>query len=459
MKRKIISAFMALSMMVTMSSSFALAETDDPGELAISPAPSVSAGLSDIAGADCENAANALISAGILTGFPDGTFRPDESITRAQACAVIYKGFPHDDADYTSAAEAFSDLSGSQWAVQYIGYCAEKGIVKGYGDGTFHPSAEVTYYEYITMLVRAMGLADDATMAWPGDYIAVAEGTGLLSGMSGSAETYGNLPAKRGDCAVMLCEAADIETGDVTPENPGTSDGTGDDSSKPSDQPSDNNILSNFSGNAYGLIIGSGQGLNKDGEAADFIEFLMGGRVYTLYEDSSSSTATDNVDSYTGLVKVQLSWGEIRSITPAYDLDTTVMTQSGKAHAYVFSTGGPADGFSGLEFYKILDCGSTFVTYQNEAQTDAYKGTYAGINNPCIVYTAAPAKNGSDVEYELGSNSDIREGCYFASFTIDKESGGIADVVIVIDEDDADELLLMGETPGYMGILAYSNPA
>ena len=95
-----------------------------------------------------------------------------------------------------------------------------------------------------------------------------------------------------------------------------------------------------------------------------------------------------------------------------------------------------------LHFYKINDAGKTYAYYDDDAAvTVDNKGTYIGINNPCVVYTCKA--DGSDIEYELGSNADITEGSYIAAFAIDKDSAGVADIVLVVDGDEAANLLDM----------------
>ena len=84
---------------------------------------------------------------------------------------------------------------------------------------------------------------------------------------------------------------------------------------------------------------------------------------------------------------------------------------------------------------SLKDAGKTFVYYEDGSSK---QGTYIGINNPCVVYTCKA--DGSDIEYELGSNADITEGSYIAAFAIDKDSAGVADIVLVV-EDEAANLL------------------
>ena len=93
--KKIIPAALALSMAITTVPAFAAVEI--PG---------------DIAGTGYEAAVSRLLEEGIVSGYKDGTFRPENSVTRAEVCAMIIKAGGQ-SAVADGAAGAFSDLSGS----------------------------------------------------------------------------------------------------------------------------------------------------------------------------------------------------------------------------------------------------------------------------------------------------------------------------------------------------------
>ncbi|MDR3121242.1 MAG: S-layer homology domain-containing protein, partial [Clostridiales bacterium] len=92
-----------------------------------------------------------LASIGILKGDPEGTFRPDALITRAEFAAII-SGF-HMSAD--AGDNRFADTEG-HWAADYINGAAAKGWVSGYPDGTFQPENRLTRAEIVTAVNRMM---------------------------------------------------------------------------------------------------------------------------------------------------------------------------------------------------------------------------------------------------------------------------------------------------------------
>ena len=83
-----------------------------------------------------------LTNAGILSGFPDGTFGPAKHITRAEFATIAALFFHAPEV----SDDAFSDIS-NNWAREYINRAAALGLVSGYPDGTFRPNAEITRAE------------------------------------------------------------------------------------------------------------------------------------------------------------------------------------------------------------------------------------------------------------------------------------------------------------------------
>lgn len=428
--KKIVSIILTAAMVLCMSVPMTFAADSASGAAASAQQTT----FSDISGKDCENAINALVKAGIINGFNDGTFRPDANITRAQACTLISKAFPK-----LSAAEPgntnFIDVNTHSWYAEAIAYCAANNIVQGNGNGIFRPDANVSNYEIITMLVRAKGLADDKNMSWPGDYVAAAQGIDMLKGVSLDLSTQGNQPATRGNVSIMLCAAADIDASQPSTPSQPSEPSKPSEPSTPSTPSADSNYFSGKSGNAYGFITSTGRALDENGNDVGMIDFYMQGKTYTLLERSSSKGAIDGFDSKSGLVRVTLSNGKIREIHAMSEYPFTGSIPSDKS-GYPYTITQSGTDSTTLQLYKVKDAGKTYAYYDNESSEH---GTYIGINNPCVVYTCKA--DGSDIEYEVGTNSDIAEGSYIAAFAIDKDSAGVADVVLVVDEDEAAKLL------------------
>lgn len=104
----------------------------------------------------------------ILSGYEDGTFRPDAPITRAEFVTISVRFYEAYGIEVTGDMEklAFTDVSGNYWAADYIDKASANGWVIGYGNGTFGPEKEITRAEVVTIVGRVLGRAADK------DYIA-----------------------------------------------------------------------------------------------------------------------------------------------------------------------------------------------------------------------------------------------------------------------------------------------
>ena len=163
---------------------------------------------SDVVDTDYEDAVSSLISLGIVDGYPDGTFRPQDTVTRAELAKMIIAALEMDDEAIQIYASGLTDVGG-HWAKGYVGYADKLEIVSGYEDKSFKPDNPVTFGEAVTMIVRALGYTgDDVTGNWPDNYISKAAELGIVE-----AGTAGDDPALRGDVAVMLYNSLGLAIG------------------------------------------------------------------------------------------------------------------------------------------------------------------------------------------------------------------------------------------------------
>lgn len=94
---------------------------------------------------------------GIMKGYPDGTFQPDKAINRAELIKIIITALG-EPKNLKDHKECFSDVK-TEWFAPYGCYAKWKGWVKGYGDGGFHPNSDVTRSEALKMMLSAYGIA------------------------------------------------------------------------------------------------------------------------------------------------------------------------------------------------------------------------------------------------------------------------------------------------------------
>ncbi|MDY4429667.1 S-layer homology domain-containing protein, partial [Evtepia sp.] len=103
------------------------------------------------------NAVSTLSNAGVITGYPDDTFKPNASITRAEFAAIAAR---FSDAEATSTC-SFTDVPADHWAASSIALAEELGWITGYEDGTFHPDQAITRAEAMTLINRVLERAVD----------------------------------------------------------------------------------------------------------------------------------------------------------------------------------------------------------------------------------------------------------------------------------------------------------
>ena len=107
---------------------------------------------SDVTRADWYNTAvSTLSSMGIITGYPDGTFRPNAAITRAEFAAIAARF----DSNGDKTTAKFSDIA-THWAKDEISIAYNNGWITGYPDGTFGPQRDITRAETMTLVNRVL---------------------------------------------------------------------------------------------------------------------------------------------------------------------------------------------------------------------------------------------------------------------------------------------------------------
>ena len=123
---------------------------------------STKSGFRDVASGSWYNTYVATLNnAGVITDSSNGYFRPNEAITRAELAAMLAKF-----SETTGAANYFNDVSAKYWAANAIAICAKLGWITGYPDGTFRPDKNVTRAELMAMINRATGRAPKSTDAF-----------------------------------------------------------------------------------------------------------------------------------------------------------------------------------------------------------------------------------------------------------------------------------------------------
>ncbi len=177
----------------------------------------------DVIGTDYEEAVTRLVAFGVIGGYPDGTYKPEEEINRAQFAKIMVMALGLNDAVPAAQNQAtgFKDVQAGYWAAGYINVASGQGLLKGYPDGTFRPANKVSYAESLTMLVRSLGYQDEFLPGnWPGNYVAKAADVKITSGVTMPADA--KVGAKRGPVAQLVDNTLDAKVVKVDKYKPNT---------------------------------------------------------------------------------------------------------------------------------------------------------------------------------------------------------------------------------------------
>ena len=132
-----------------------------------------------------KKAANYLAKLDIYQGYDDGSLGLDNNITRAEFATLAVRMIGlENEAEKNHDETDFTDVSTDFWGSGYINIAAEKGLIKGYDDNTFKPQNNISYAEAITMIIRILGYEDKTTGEWPDSHIKKANDLNITDNIS-----------------------------------------------------------------------------------------------------------------------------------------------------------------------------------------------------------------------------------------------------------------------------------
>ena len=325
--KKVLSIVLSIAMVVCLAPTMAFAATTSAAQ--------ADAAYSDTEGKACEGAVNVLSALGVVDGFTDGTYKPEQTVTRAQMAKLIVAALGV--SEYATAKNSsYTDMGSAQWAIPVVEYATNLGIINGVGNGKFAPNKTVTYEQVATMICRALGYttaSKEMNGTYPAVFVQKARALGILENVQGYSLGTG---ANRGDCAIMLYNALNLaqvyaDADGVTQPKSGT----------------DNGEFQGKTGTGYLTMMGT---LNKGG--------------YSTY---------DVVDE-----------------TDAEDALTPIKTYVGAAAKIVYNKQG--------KVLAVSDIKTTFLTgdYDKDGKFDVDGTKYTIANKPYSVFTNAGKQNATD---------------------------------------------------------------
>ncbi len=177
---------------------------------------------SDIEGSWAFRQISALVERGVVSGYPDGLFRPNNPVTRAEYMVMINRAFGFKE----TAPISYSDVQVGAWYYDDIAKAAQAGYVAGFIDGTMRPESFISRQEAAVMVARAAELditgagdipfADAETIpSWSRNYIAAMVQAGYLSGyLDGIFKPF--ISISRSEAAAIIHESLGTRVAGVT---------------------------------------------------------------------------------------------------------------------------------------------------------------------------------------------------------------------------------------------------
>ena len=141
---------------------------------------------------------------GIVNGYGNDVFGPNDTLTRAQLCTMLTRAL-YGDPIYTSTNQ-FKDVAPTHWANAYINTAYAYGLMAGYGGGYFGPEDEITYTQMAAVIMKALGY-DCGKMSWPTGINSMAHTLGLFDNVKFADYAAG---CTRAHAAQMIYNAFDL---------------------------------------------------------------------------------------------------------------------------------------------------------------------------------------------------------------------------------------------------------
>lgn len=146
---------------------------------------------SDVEGNKYEKAINIITSLDLMKGYKDNQFKPDDKMTRAELTTVISSLLGIYSNEQVQESEAkFYDVPNWHWAASSVYAVESMGIIKGYNDGSFKPEQDVTYDQILKMFIHILGYESYAYLkgGYPAGYLIVANEKGITRNVASKGD-------------------------------------------------------------------------------------------------------------------------------------------------------------------------------------------------------------------------------------------------------------------------------
>src|SRR5665648_894549 len=195
--------------------------------LTLAPSPAFAATMSDISGHWAQTTIQNWTDNNLIKGYPDGTFKPDNNITRAEFITLVNGAF-----GYTKTAPiSFTDVGQNAWYATAIAVAVEAGYISGYPDGTMRPDNPISREETATIIMKINKLTENAdaaskftdanTLVWSKGAVGAVKFAGIMIGYpDGSFQPKNYI--KRGEAVFALDKSLTFSKNNMIYDTVGT---------------------------------------------------------------------------------------------------------------------------------------------------------------------------------------------------------------------------------------------
>jgi hypothetical protein len=123
----------------------------------VEPEPVTYEAMRDIAGHKYEDAIWYVYNNGIVQGYEDGSYKPDQNINRAELLKIVVESKYGNEFEAYQNMNCFSDVYSDAWYAKYVCFAKDKNLVEGYNDGSFRPANNINFVEALKIVLIGMG--------------------------------------------------------------------------------------------------------------------------------------------------------------------------------------------------------------------------------------------------------------------------------------------------------------
>ncbi len=167
--------------------------------------------MRDIGGHKYEEAVWYVYNNGIVEGYEDGSYKPDQTINRAELLKIIVEAAYTNEFNAYDGQECFTDVPADQWYAKYVCFAESEGIVEGYADGSFKPAQQINFVEALKIAMIGFGYGYAGGEPWYQPTVVEASNNNFIP-----LDIYAfNQAFKRGQMAEMITRMMKHEAGEL----------------------------------------------------------------------------------------------------------------------------------------------------------------------------------------------------------------------------------------------------